>query len=309
MLLVQPRQLFRSVFLLSFAACLLTSSSDLQAAGVASQRHASFHDCASGCPEMVSLPGGTFVMGSPKDERGRFADEEQETVKVPPFAIGKFAVTRRQWADFVMATGRKTPKAPCSYAETDNPSWQNPGFPQGGDHPVVCVSWNDTRDYLRWMSQKTGKPYRLPTDAEREYAARAGSTTAFPWGPVASHQMASYGLNECCGRKIEGRDRWMATSPVGSFPPNAFGLFDMHGNIFEWVETCADAAEEKAKEFPRPKNAKGCYYRWGRGGAYSERPAVMRSAAKNPSPPPGDKMTYGTYRSSGFGFRVARSVP
>lgn len=256
---------------------------------------------------MVNLPGGVFVMGSPKDEKGRFDDEDQKTVTVSAFAIGKYAVTRGQWADFVNATGRQTPRATCAYAAAVNPSWRDPGFPQGDDHPVVCVSWNDAKDYVRWMSQKTGKVYRLPTDAEREYAARAGSKTAFPWGPVASHEFANYGLDECCGRKVEGRDKWMATSPVGSFPPNAFGLFDMHGNIFEWVETCADASESP-KEFPRPKNAKGCYYRWGRGGAYGERPAVMRSAAKNPAPPPGDKMTFGTYRSSGFGFRVARSV-
>jgi formylglycine-generating enzyme required for sulfatase activity len=306
------RQVRRLAFLaigsvLSIATSVPGPWSDVKATSAATHRVVGFRDCAVICPEMVGLPSGQFVIGSPKNEKGRFDDEDQKTVTVHAFAIGKYPVTRGQWATFVKATGRTTPKADCAYAASDNPSWRDPGFPQGDDHPVVCVSWNDAKDYVRWLSQRTGKVYRLPTDVEREYAARAGSKTAFPWGSVASHEFANYGLDQCCGRKVEGRDKWMATSPVGSFPPNSFGLFDMHGNIFEWVETCADGAENP-KDFPRPKDAKGCYYRWGRGGAYGERPAVMRSAAKNPAPPPGDAMTCGTYRSLGFGLRVVRSM-
>jgi formylglycine-generating enzyme required for sulfatase activity len=169
----------------------------------------------------------------------------------------------------------------------------------------VCITWGETQDYVRWLSKKTGHNYRLPTDAEWEYAARAGSTTAFPWGPTASHAFANYGLDECCGPATSGRDRWENTSPVGSFPPNAFGLYDMHGNVFEWVDTCAD----KFENLPLAPGATGCTYRYARGGVYSDRPAVMRSAAKNLAPPPGDKMTIANYRSAGFGVRVARDLP
>jgi formylglycine-generating enzyme required for sulfatase activity len=266
----------------------------------------SLKDCSetNTCPEMISLPAGTFVMGSPKDELGRFDDEDQHQVKVAAFAIGKTPVTKGQWAAFVAETGRITPEAPCAYAPTAKPSWKDPGFPQGDNEPVVCVTWGDAQDYALWLSKRTGHHYRLPTDEEWEYAARAGTSTAYPWGQTASHSFANYGLDQCCGTAVKGADKWEYTSPVGSFPPNAFGLVDMHGNVFQWVETCADAFEK----LPLAKGAKGCTYRYARGGVYGDRPAVMRSAAKNLAPPPGDKETIKTYRSSGFGFRVVRDL-
>ena len=265
-----------------------------------------FDDCAGAdwCPRMVQLPSGTFLMGSPMTESGRFDDEGQKKVTVSPFAVGKYPVTRAQWAAFVKSTHRPTPAAPCAYAPSSHPSWSDPGFAQDGSHPVVCISWPDAQDYVRWLSGRTGHHYRLLTDEEWEYAARAGTTTAFPWGGKASHDYANYGLDECCSPATSGRDRWLYTSPVGSFPANDFGLYDMHGNVFEWVETCGDAAEK----LPIPKGAKGCTYRYARGGAYGERPAIMRSAAKNFAPPPGDAMTIDTYRSAGFGLRVARDA-
>lgn len=266
-----------------------------------------FNDCsdANWCPQLIALPSATFMMGSPKSEPGRFDDEDQQEVRIATFAIGKFPVTRAQWAEFVRSTDRETPKAACAYAPSVSPSWKDPGFPQTDNDPVVCITWGETQDYVRWLSKKTGHKYRLPTDAEWEYAARAGSTTAFPWGPTASHAFANYGLDECCGPATSGRDRWENTSPVGSFPPNAFGLYDMHGNVFEWVDTCAD----KFENLPLAPGATGCTYRYARGGVYSDRPAVMRSAAKNLAPPPGDKMTIANYRSAGFGVRVARDLP
>jgi formylglycine-generating enzyme required for sulfatase activity len=266
-----------------------------------------FDDCsrATWCPRMVALPAGAFMMGSLASEPGRFDDEDRHQVSVAAVAVAKYPVTRGQWAAFVKATGRPTAKAPCAYAPGAGASWKNPGFPQSDDHPVVCVTWGDAQDYVRSLTKRTGHRYRLLSDAEWEYAARAGSTTAFPWGPTASHAFANYGADECCAPATSGRDKWEYTSPVGSFPPNAFGLFDMHGNVFEWVETCADAAEK----LPIPAGAKGCTYRYARGGVYLDRPAVMRSAAKNLAPPPGDAMTIATYRSAGFGFRVARELP
>jgi formylglycine-generating enzyme required for sulfatase activity len=267
---------------------------------------AHLEDCAgkAWCPAMIGLPGGTAVLGSLESEPGRFDDEDRKTVQIKPFAIGEFPVTRAQWAAFVAATARPIPKAPCAYAPSSAPSWKDPGFQQTDKDPVVCVSWDDAQDYARWLSEQTGEHYRLPSDDEWEYAARAGSTSAFPWGPTASHAFANYGLNECCGPATEGRDRWEYTSPVGSFPPNAFGLHDMHGNVFEWVETCADSFEK----LPLRSDGKGCTYRYARGGVYADRPEVMRSAAKNLAPPPGDKMTIETYRSAGFGFRVAKDI-
>jgi formylglycine-generating enzyme required for sulfatase activity len=264
------------------------------------------NDCsgAAWCPIMVSLPAGTSNMGSPKTEAGRFDDEDQHRVTLAAFAIGKSPVTRGQWSRFVAETKRDTPEQPCAYAPATKPSWKDPGFPQDDNHPVVCITWNEAHDYARWLSKRTGHRYRLPSDEEWEYAARAGTTTAFPWGPTASHAFANYGLDECCGPARKGRDRWEYTSPVGSFPANPFGLVDMQGNVFQWVETCAD----KFEKLPMPKTATDCTYRYARGGVYADRPAVMRSAAKNIAPPPSDKMTIQHYRSAGFGFRVARDL-
>jgi formylglycine-generating enzyme required for sulfatase activity len=158
---------------------------------------------------------------------------------------------------------------------------------------------------VHWLSERTGHTYRLLTDAEWEYAARAGTTTAFPWGVQASHERANYGLDECCGPAVLGRDQWQYTSPVGSFPPNHFGLFDMHGNVFQWVEDCADADEHLSI----PAGTTGCAHRYARGGVYADRPAVMRSAAKNFAPAPDDTTSIENYRSAGFGLRVARTLP
>lgn len=263
-----------------------------------------FDDCAGAgwCPPMVRLAGGPVVVGSPKSEPERFDDEDQKTVTIEPFAIGKYPVTRAQWSSFVEDTKRPVTTAPCAYAPSPHPTWKDPGYPQTENDPVVCVTWEEAHEYARWLSKKTGHRYRLPTDEEWEYAARGGTKTAFPWGPRASHAFANYGLDECCGPAASGPDRWEYTSPVGSFPPNPFGLYDMHGNVTEWVETCADAFEK----LPLRKDGKGCTYRYARGGVYADRPALMRSAAKNLAPPPDDAMTIENYRSAGFGLRVAR---
>jgi formylglycine-generating enzyme required for sulfatase activity len=296
------------VTLAALASCGDAASNETPPSAVettAAATHA-FDDCsgASWCPAMIGLPRGSFMMGSLKSERGRFEDEDQHQVTVGAFAIGRAPVTRGEWAQFVNDTGRATPQQPCAYAPGKNPTWKNPGFPQDDNHPVVCITWDEAHAYAAWLSKRTGHRYRLPTDEEWEYAARAGTTTAFPWGPTASHAFANYGLDECCGPATGGRDRWEYTSPVGSFPPNPFGLVDMHGNVFEWVETCADAFEK----LPLPKHPTGCTFRYARGGVYADRPEVMRSAAKNIAPPPDDSMTIRNYRSAGFGFRVVRDV-
>jgi formylglycine-generating enzyme required for sulfatase activity len=271
-----------------------------------------FADCRSEvlCPRMVVLPAGSFLMGSPSDEPERFDDEgPQRHVAIRSFAVGKFPVTRSQWTAFNSATNRTVPKAECAYAPTANPSWKNPGFPQSDDHPVVCITWGDAQDYASWLGRRTGHRYRLLTEAEWEYAARAGTATPFPWGREASHERANYGQETCCGPLVSGRDQWNFTSPVGSFPPNAFGLYDMQGNVFEWVQDCHAASyaghplDGSAYEWPN------CRYRVARGGVYADRPALLRSASRNFAPPPDARMTITNYRSSGFGIRIARTLP
>ena len=175
-----------------------------------------FRDCAT-CPEMVVVPSGSFMMGSLTDERNRDSDEgPQHRVTISkPFAVGKYEVTRRQFAAFVAVTRYNA----GSY-------WRNPGFTQTDTHPVTFVSWNDAKAYINWLSKETGQHYRLLSEAEWEYAARAGTTTAYHFGAKISPSQANYD-------KINN-----GTVEVGSYPANAFGLHDMHGNVSEWTEDC-----------------------------------------------------------------------
>ena len=166
------------------------------------------------CPEMVVVPAGSFIMGSPEKEEGRDADEgPQQTVTIASFAIGKFEVTFAEWDACVVAGG-------C-IQRPDDRGW-------GRDRrPVINVSWNDiVQEYLPWLSRTTGKTYRLPTEAEWEYSARARTTTPFSTGESISTSHANF-------KNPKG------TVDVGSFPPNHFGLHDMHGNVWEWVQACS----------------------------------------------------------------------
>lgn len=281
-----------------------------------------FRDCAD-CPQMIVVPEGSFVMGAPPDEPRApwFAPEgkkpsvdpegPQHKVSVRALAIGKFDVTRAQWAAFVAATDRPV-GAGCEWSGFPDEkiaaaSWRNLGFVQEDDHPVVCVSWNDAQDYVRWLSQRTGHRYRLPTEAEWEYAARAGSASAYPWGDAASHERANYGSDECCSELAAGRDRWLHTSPVGSFAPNAFGLFDMHGNAWQWVQDCYVDAYATAPTDGSAYDEPDCQLRGLRGGTWGDPPGLIRSAARNYAPPPPSRWNpQWEYRSGGVGFRVVR---
>jgi formylglycine-generating enzyme required for sulfatase activity len=286
-----------------------------------------FHDCPE-CPEMLVIPSGTFQRGSPASEPGRYEEEgPQRIVNVRTFAAARYDVTRGQWASYVRATGRPTDKG-CDYSllpkETEaNASWSNLGFEQDDTHPVVCVSWSDAHDYVLWLSQKSGHKYRLLTEAEWEYAARAGTTTPYPWGKTASHENANYGGEDHPGYGVaSGRDKWVTTSPVGSFQPNAFGLYDMHGNVMQWVEDCfsntyaglpvdgsafvVSAPIHVTGEFASMNGTNSCAYRMLRGGDWGDTPGMIRSASRNFAPPEGRSLD--TYRSSGLGIRVARDL-
>lgn len=298
-----------------------------EAAVAGSQSRQTFRDCPD-CPEMVAIEAGKFMMGSPVSEPGRYDEEgPQRSVRIRQFAAGKFDVTRGQWAMFVAATVR-APSEGCAWAGSSGSkrdakaSWKNLGFPQDDTHPVVCVTWDDAQDYLRWLSKKTGHKYRLLTEAEWEYAARAGTTTPYPWGSSASHEYANYGANVCCSGLASGRDRWVNTSPVGSFPPNAFGLYDMHGNVLQWVQDCfassysalptdGSAYETVARlkmtgDLSEMNGRSSCSYRILRGGDSGDPPRQIRSAFRNFAPPP--ESTLAEYRSGGVGFRVARAL-
>ncbi len=224
-----------------------------------------FKDCAE-CPEMVVIPAGRFLMGSPPGETGRFPDEgPQRWVDVPRFALGKFEVTQGEW-QAVMGS---------------NPSrFSNCGV----NCPVENVSWNDAQEYVRRLSQRTGQNYRLPSEAEWEYAARAGTTTAYFWGDRFDGGRANNGSS---------------TETVGRYPANAFGLHDMHGNVWEWVQ---DVWHDSYAVAPSDGSARmsggDASRRVLRGGSWNYAPQILRSAFRS-----GDSPDYRNYYA---GFRIAR---
>ncbi len=221
----------------------------------------SFRDCPE-CPEMVVLPAGNFTMGSDQAERGwavkQGAEPEgiaweapQHSVTIKsPFAIGKHEVTRGQYAAFVKETGRSAVGG-CfviegrEWVKKANRSWENPGFSQTDDHPVVCVTWDDAAEYAEWLSGKTGRRYLLPSEAQWEYAARGGSTSMRYWGDDLSlSQACAFGnfvgqeITDAAPNKFRCSDGYPHTAPAGTFRPNAYGLHDMLGNVGEYIADC-----------------------------------------------------------------------
>jgi len=162
------------------------------------------------------------------------------------------------------------------------------------------VSWNDVQSYVAWVSRKTGKQYRLLSESEWEYAARAGTVTPYFWGRPASHDFANYGNDTCCAGLAQGSDRWENTSPAGSFPPNAFGLHDMLGNVWEWTGDCQNGSYGGAPNDGAAWTAGDCGLRVLRGGSWFTDPAFLRSAIRD-----WDSAGDRNYDS---GFRLARIV-
>jgi len=233
--------------------------------------------------EMAFIEAGCFRMGSPNATLGRGRDEIQHTVCLKGYAIGKHEVTFEEYDRFAEATGRKKP---------DDFGWGR------GDLPVINVSWHEAMAYAEWLSKEEDKHFRLPTEAEWEYAARAGTVTAYSWGESASHDYANYGQDICCGGEIEGRDRWEFTSPVGSFIPNAWGLYDMAGNVEEWTCSKYDENYGGAEMVCAIRNDKGS--RAIRGGSWGDIPQWVRSAKRDGYLP----------GSGGYnvGFRLAQDI-
>lgn len=291
--------------------------------------HATFRDCSS-CPEMIRLPARSYLMGSESaDTTADSLERPQHEVRIRGFAAGKYDVTRSEWALFAATTKRQTAVG-CQWTGKTGAdgektaSWKDLGFAQSSRDPVVCVTWQDAQDYSNWLSTKTHSHYRLLTEAEWEYASRAGSRNPYPWKDGESHEFANHGTEECCSGLIKGRDRWMKTSPGDAFPPNAFGLYDMHGNVLQWVQDCLAVsytdvpADGSAYERSVPIKAAGdlkdfnqtltCDYRVVRGGDWGDQVRWVRSAARSFAPPPGPGPRLDSYRSGGVGFRVARDL-
>ena len=245
-----------------------------------------FRDCDA-CPEMVVVPAGSFMMGSPSHEEGRNDDEGPvHRVTIPaPFAVGRYEVTRGEFARFVEAAGHSTGNSCWTYEDGDwkdrsGLNWRNPGYRQDNREPVVCVNWEDARAYVNWLSRETGKPYRLLSEAEWEYSARAGTTGPFHFGATISTDQANYDGNYIYGSGREGVYR-KKTVPVGSFPANGFGLHAVHGNVWEWVEDCWHASYRGAPSDGSVWVTGGdCGYRVLRGGSWYDDPRILRSAIR-----------------------------
>lgn len=246
-----------------------------------------FADCAD-CPEMVVIPSGSFMMGSPSNEVDRADDEgpQREVRIAQPFAMGVYEVTFAQW-DACAAAGYCT-------RGVDDAGWGR------GARPVINVSWDDVQAFLRWMnSQVDGNPYRLPSEAEWEYAARAGSDTAFWWGNRISPDQANYRGTTAYNNGPTGVYREQ-TLPVGSFAANPFGLFDVHGNVWEWVQDCYADSYAGARTDGSARSSSGCSLRVLRGGSWSSDPGLLRSAGRNWLRP--------DLRVNYSGFRLARTL-
>jgi formylglycine-generating enzyme required for sulfatase activity len=273
-----------------------------------------FRECDR-CPDMVVVPAGQFAMGSPNTEPDRNSDEGPQTrISIDrPFAVGRFEVTLGEYKAFVEASGYNVARG-CQWWSSRVNGWDRrtaatfltPGFPQDDNHPVVCVDWTDAKAYVDWLRSKTGKPYRLLTEQEWEYAARAGTTTPFWWGSEISSAQANYDGRTAYGAGRKGTWR-QATMRVDSFEPNPWGLYNVHGNVWEWIEDCYQYEQGYGNAAQAPKSVAE---RWGstcgpdargmRGGSWVDDPDYLRSARRVWHRPRG-RLNY-------LGLRVARTV-
>ena len=252
-----------------------------------------FRDCPE-CPELVVVPAGNFMMGSPPSEAER-RDSEGPVHRVSivkPFAVGVYEVTFDEWDACVSDGG-------CGGHRPDDKGWGR------GRRPVIHVSWVDTQSYVRWLSRKTGQTYRLLSESEWEYVARAGTTGPFHYGKTLSTSQANYDGRHTYGSGRKG-DYRRRTVSVGSFPANAFGLYDVHGNVWERVDDCWNGSYAGAPANESAWELGDCSRRVLRGGAWYGKPQTLRSARRSY----GDIGSKGTNkgRGHGTGFRVARDL-
>jgi formylglycine-generating enzyme required for sulfatase activity len=258
-----------------------------------------FKDCED-CPEMVVAPAGTFTMGSPPNEPERQAErEDQVQVTIAkPFAIGAFAVTRGEFAAFVAATSYTLDEG-CyfwtgtTWEERSDRSWRSPGFAQDDRHPVTCIDLKAAKAYAAWLSAKTGKAYRLPSETEREYVTRAGTASPFWLGAALSTDDANYNGSP-------GGEWRQMTVRVDSFRANAWGLFNVHGNVWDWTDDCWNENNAGNPGDGSARTTGDCTWRVARGGAWNYSPNFLRSAFRYWNLPHN--------RSGVQGLRVARTL-
>ena len=244
-----------------------------------------FSDC-EGCPDMVSVPAGRFLMGAAKSEKGKQkAEEPQHEVSVgAPFAVSKFEVTFDEWEACALEGG-------CANYRPQDGGWGR------GRRPVIYVSFDDAKAYVEWLRQKTGKPYRLLSEAEWEFAARGGTSTPYAAGATLAPTQANFDASSAAGR---GQAEYKGTTlEVGTFPPNPYGLSDMEGNVFEWVEDCWNPSHAGAPADASPRGG-DCSRRVAKGGAWYYEADFARPAARMSFPK--------ASRLNVVGFRVARPL-
>jgi formylglycine-generating enzyme required for sulfatase activity len=310
------------VVLLSLIAASWMVSQQANAQTTVPEVGSAFRDCPD-CPEMVVIPAGKFLMGSSPEEAARdvaaapssdtsaaqkfvLPEQPQHEVTInASFVIGKYPITKREFAAFVQETGY-TPAPGCilyslQYHASPQADWKLPGFVQTERDPVVCVNWQDAKAYIGWLNKKVANPsdptiegpYRLPSEAEWEYAARAGTRTARWWGDSIGRNNA---VCARCGSKWDQAQ----TAPVGSFHPNPFGLYDLPGNVWQMTEDCWGGNYTDAPGDGFPRLAGSCNYRVGRGGDWSSFPWLIRSATRTGFSSEG--------RRDYVGFRVAKKL-
>lgn len=283
-----------------------------------------FRDCVD-CPQMVAVPSGAFQMGADRIEPMRGGEMRPQgpirSVTIPaPFAVGRYEITNAEYGVFVAETGRpaQSCRAWSGEKEALGLNWRDPDYGRlvRDDEPVVCVDWHDAAAYAAWLREKTAKPYRLLTEAEWEYAAKGGAEGTWPWGENET-DICDYGnvLDRDAVRDPETlagnttrpsmaapcSDGYETVAPVGQFEPNAFGLYDMVGNVWEWVQDCslkyypATPVDGTAVEVDGP-----CEKRAIRGGSWRSRLVRQRPTFRGRDP---EKTSYHL-----FGFRVARDL-
>jgi formylglycine-generating enzyme required for sulfatase activity len=294
-----------------------------------------FRDC-SDCPEMVVVPAGSFIMGSTKEDeereglsprlqKGRGANDKavqemlgwslpQHKVTIAkPFAVGKFHLTHGQFAAFVAATHRPDPES-CNTMTADGDfhknvggNWHNTGYTQSDDDPVTCAAWEDAKAYVDWLAAKTGKPYRLLSEAEYEYAARAGTTGQRFWGDNIKDTCKYANVADQSTHKVypnlpwvDCNDGYAYTAPDGKFQPNAFGLYGMLGNGYQWVADCVHVNYDGAPTDGSAWMTGPCDRHGERGGAWFTGAYAVRAPKRGFNTP--------TARNGDNSFRIARDL-
>ncbi len=266
-----------------------------------------FKDCGV-CPEMIVIPAGSIRIGAAFAEGGDDEWPIHNVIISRPLVVGTYEVTKFEFSVFVEASAYSTENS-CRYLAKvgwgEGVSWIYPGFRQTDRDPVVCVNWEDAKAYVAWLSQETGETYRLPSEAEWEYAARAGVADRYFFGNSVS-MLCKYGNGVDASSNFKWQNKkckdgyGARTAPVGSFLPNKFGLYDTIGNVWEWLEDCWNDNYIGAPADGTSWNTGDCSMRGTRGGSWLNDPRFLRSAHRN--------SLYYSYRKYNTGFRVVREI-